>query len=59
MQGYRLGWTPSETWAATLCELELAIAVRIDDAEAAARASRPLSADEIAASWDRAGGADA
>jgi len=30
---FRLGWTPSEFWTATMAELELALLVRIEDAE--------------------------
>lgn len=32
---FRLGWTPSEFWASTMAELELALLVRIEDAEPA------------------------
>lgn len=41
--GLRLGWMPSEIWAATLYELETAIWLRTSDAQQGARA---LTEDE-------------
>lgn len=39
-----MGWTPSEFWAATLHEIELALWVRLDTAERQTR--RPAMAEK-------------
>ena len=57
---FGLGWTPSELWAATLQELELAVALRFEMAEAQAKAgAAPMDDADMRGFYDRLRAPDA
>jgi hypothetical protein len=57
--GLSLGWPPSEVWAATLHELEDAVALRMETIEAQSRTAVAMDEGEMRQFYDKLAAADA